>query len=226
MTRIVLIRHCEAEGNLNRVFQGHTDADISENGQLQLDCLSERCRDFSFDALYASPLRRAQKTARAAAKHHELPLQLDEHLMEINGGVWEGLPWKNLPDLYPEQARHWNLSPWDFHPDRGESMRALYNRIWNAVTTIAQRHTGQTVCVVSHGCAIRNFLCRAHGFPIERLNDVAWCDNTALSIIDFDDNSSPTLVLENDSAHLTGDLSTLGKQSWWRPEARAAMFFE
>ena len=30
MTRIILIRHCEAEGNIKRVFQGHTDADISE----------------------------------------------------------------------------------------------------------------------------------------------------------------------------------------------------
>lgn len=33
MTRIILIRHCEAEGNIKRVFQGHTDADISENGR-------------------------------------------------------------------------------------------------------------------------------------------------------------------------------------------------
>ena len=33
MTRILLVRHCEAEGNHKRVFQGHTDAAVSENGR-------------------------------------------------------------------------------------------------------------------------------------------------------------------------------------------------
>ncbi len=226
MTRIVLIRHCEAEGNLNRVFQGHTDSEISENGRRQLDRLAERCRTLPFDAVYTSPLRRAQLTARAAARHHEMPLRVEEGLMEINGGVWEGRAWKSLPDLYPEEARRWNLAPWAFHPDGGESMRAVYDRIWNAVTGIVRAHGGQTICVVSHGCAIRNFLCRAHGKPIEALNEIAWCDNTAVSLIDFDETLTPRVVLENDLSHLSEELSTLKKQRWWQPDARAAMVFE
>ena len=39
VTKVTVIRHCEAEGNSKRVFQGHTNAAISENGQKQLDLL-------------------------------------------------------------------------------------------------------------------------------------------------------------------------------------------
>ena len=224
MTRVILIRHCEAEGNIKRIFQGHIDSDISENGKRQLVALARRFRDIKLDYIYSSPLLRARKTAEAVA--HGMELRLCDGLMEIKGGVWEGKPWASFPTLYPEQARNWNLSPWEFHPAGGESMRELYERIWRTVLRIVQSHEGGQIGVVSHGCAIRNFLCRAHGRPIEDLNEICWCDNTALSMIDFDSLWRPAVVSENDASHLSAELSTLNKQSWWRPEARAAMLFE
>ena len=36
MTEIYLVRHCEAMGNVKRLFQGSTDLDISETGEKQL----------------------------------------------------------------------------------------------------------------------------------------------------------------------------------------------
>ena len=45
MTRIILVRHCEAAGNLNRRFQGHTDAEVTENGKTQLVLWSLRLRN-------------------------------------------------------------------------------------------------------------------------------------------------------------------------------------
>jgi probable phosphoglycerate mutase len=74
--------------------------------------------------------------------------------------------------------------------------------------------------VASHGCSIRNFLCRASGNPIERLNETDWCDNTAISIIDFDEHLQPTIVLMNDASHLPDETSTFAGQKWWKPENR------
>ena len=85
MTRIILIRHCEAEGNIKRVFQGHTDADISENGRKQLDLLRLRCRNMQIDAIYSSPLKRAYQTAEAINSFRNLTVQIHEDLIEING---------------------------------------------------------------------------------------------------------------------------------------------
>ncbi|MBR6533831.1 MAG: histidine phosphatase family protein, partial [Clostridia bacterium] len=42
MTIIYLVRHCEAYGNLNRLFQGVSDFDISEMGAKQLEFLKKR----------------------------------------------------------------------------------------------------------------------------------------------------------------------------------------
>lgn len=216
MTRIYLIRHAEAQGNIERFFQGHHDGEVSENGLRQLGLLSERCRTFHFDAVYASPLKRALHTAQSANLYHHLPIVTRSDLMEINGGCFEGCKWDELPAIFPEQNRLWVYEPWNFAPEGGETMREVYDRIWQAVTGIARESSGKSVCVVSHGCAIRNFLCRAMGRGIEQINSVPWCDNTAISVIDFDESLKPEVVLLNDASHLDENTTTIGKQSWWK----------
>lgn len=224
-TKIILVRHCEAQGNHERVFQGAIDCDITERGRVQLDALSERFRSVEFDVIYSSPLLRARRTAEAVNRYHGLPMQIESDLREINGGHWEGKKWPDFPKLYPQEARAWNLTPWDFAPEGGESMRQVYGRIRRAVTAIAAKERGRTVAVVSHGCAIRNLLCYAHGWPIERLNEVEWCDNTAVSVLEFDEDGCVNILLENDASHLTEDTSTLAGQEWWKKENREQMIF-
>jgi broad specificity phosphatase PhoE len=216
MTRIYLIRHAEAEGNIMRIFHGRHDGDISENGALQLEQLRERCRGLHFDAVYSSPLRRAFKTAQAADYYHGLPIILKDGLIEINGGCWEGCRWDDLPVLYPEENNWWLYEPWNFRVEGGETMKEVYDRIWETVTGIVRENEGLSVCVVSHGCAIRNFLCRAQGRPLEELMEVPWCDNTAISVIDFDEGLKPQITLLNDSSHLDEETSTFAKQDWWK----------
>jgi len=58
-TRFIVVRHCEAQGNIRRVFNGITDGDITENGARQLDLLAARMAGERFDVIYSSPLRRS-----------------------------------------------------------------------------------------------------------------------------------------------------------------------
>lgn len=216
VTKIILIRHAEAYGNNKRVFQGHTDGDISQNGERQLEKLSERCRSYQFDAVYSSPLRRALKTAMAANRYHGLPIVTYEGLMEINAGHWEGHYFDDLPTLFPKEYELWENDPGSFAVEDGETMKEVYNRIWNTVGKIVKSHPEQTVCVVSHGCTIRNLLCRAYGKPLSELGTIEWCDNTAVSIIDFDKDMQSKVLLANDASHLDRKLSTLANQDWWK----------
>ena len=62
-TRFIVVRHCEAQGNIRRVFNGITDGDITENGARQLDLLAARMAGERFDVNYSSRLRRRVKTA-------------------------------------------------------------------------------------------------------------------------------------------------------------------
>ena len=225
-TTLIIVRHCESTGNVERIFCGLTDAGVTENGVRQLDFLAERMRCQKLDAIYTSPLIRAKKTAQAVNRHHGLPVYEEDGLKEINGGCWEGEVWESLPQKFPIDAYNWNLSPKDFAPKDGESMADCYARVWRSARKIARRHQGGMVCAVSHGCAIRNLLCRAEFGDISRLLEVEWCDNTAVSVIEFDENFRPSVVLKNDSSHLTDDYSTIKKQNWWKKENIENLVFE
>ena len=226
LTRVIIVRHCEAYGNYERIFQGHSDSGITENGKIQGKLIAERFKDIHYDAIYSSPLMRTYKTAEFINTYHKLPIIKDKDLIEINGGHWEGEKWADLPELFPEEAYAWANEPWKFVPLGGEKMTEVYDRIWKKVLEIVKKHTNNTVCIVSHGCAIRNFLCRAQGLPITELNTIDWCDNTGVNIIDFDKDLNPEIILYNDVSHLDKDTSTLQNQSWWKRDQSKELRFE
>ena len=72
MTKIYLIRHAEAEGNLYRLAHGHYDSLITERGYQQIAALRRRFADIPVDAVYSSDLRRAMATARGSASEAKM----------------------------------------------------------------------------------------------------------------------------------------------------------
>ncbi len=207
MTKIFLVRHCEAQGNTDGVLQGRTDCDISGNSGRQLELVAARLKDEPFAAVYASPLIRAYKTAQAIARPHGLAVEKDPRLIEIDMGDWEGQSWQDIAQDGQEEIRIWNEDPGSFAAPGGESTKQVASRMWQAVTEIAARHRGRTVCVVSHGCAIRCLLCRALGKPLSEMQDIAWSDNTAVSIVEFAGDGSCSVPVMNDSSHMPQELS-------------------
>ena len=99
-TTLYLVRHCEAEGNWRRTFQGHTDSEVSDKGRRQLEKLAQRFAPIHLDAVYSSPLKRAVATAQAIDRAAGLPIQLEPDVIEINGGRFEGVPFADLPRLF------------------------------------------------------------------------------------------------------------------------------
>ena len=148
------------------------------------------------------------------AKPHGLKVMIDPRLREINGGLWENVPFDELPKKYPESFRLWNDHPYAVQMPEGESMAAFYTRITEAVRDITQRCEGETVCIVTHGTAIRLLSCFSQGKSPEEINDVTWCDNAAITVITHDADGFH-LRVDGDNSHLA-DISTLEKQDWWR----------
>ena len=206
MTKIYLVRHCEAEGNTLGVLQGRSDCGISGNAPKQLELVSLRLRNVPFSAIYSSPLQRAYRTALAIGRYHGLGIRKDEKLVEIDMGSLEGRSWKELQQSEPELVKTWNESLYRFDPPGGESVRHVASRMWGAVLGIARGNPGKTVCAVSHGCAIRSFLCLALGRPLERLGEIPWCDNTAVSVVEIEGEKARVLSM-NDASHLPPELS-------------------
>ena len=101
ITRLYLVRHCQSMGNLQNIFQGQHEYDVSPVGEQQLALLSLRFRNIHLDAIYSSPLQRAAKTAEAINVYHNLPITPLDDLMEIDVGELEAKPLGDLPALYP-----------------------------------------------------------------------------------------------------------------------------
>ena len=90
LVKIYFIRHCEAEGNKAKIFQGSTDCDVSDKGARQLEYLKKRFENIHIDKAIASPLKRAYKTALAAVEGKGLEVIADPDFTEIHGGFIEG----------------------------------------------------------------------------------------------------------------------------------------
>lgn len=218
MTKIYLIRHAEAEGNLYRIVQGHFNSYITGKGQRQIAALAERFKDIHLDALYSSDLRRTVTTAGAITKYHALPMQLEPRLREIHLGICEGMSFGDMRRLDPEQMDYFNNDPERWHAEGAETFAECTSRMVGIVTEIAERNDGKTVAIVSHGMAIRSLLAYILGVKSEDIPSLPHGDNTAVSCLNYE-NGSFTVEFYNDNSHLPPELSTFAKQSWWRKES-------
>ena len=202
MTRIYLVRHCEALGNVMRIFQGTTDLDISELGAKQLEFLEKRFENINLDRVFSSPLIRTRKTAKAIIGNKNLKAEILNDIIELNGGIVEGRPFNEAFNEIEGLADTWNNHPQDFEPENGEKMRNAYERIWNAVQKIAHENKGKTVACATHGGVLRCLNCRLNFGTIENLKDTPWSENTAVTLLEFDDDFNLTVKLQNDVSHL------------------------
>jgi len=218
MTELYLIRHAEAEGNLYRRCHGQHDGPVTSNGHLQIERLRDRFREIHIDAVYSSDLSRAVLTAEAVYKERNIPFYTDLGLREIALGEWEDRTWGEIYHRDRERAEKFNNRPWEFTISGGESGPQAAARIHLAVLEIVGRNRGKTVCAVSHGCALHLLLCALYGLPLERIDEIPWCDNTGVAHVLFDRELNPTIVYANDNSHLPEELSTYARQQWWRKD--------
>lgn len=208
MTKIYLVRHCEALGNVQKIFQGTTDLDITELGQKQLDYLTKRFENIHLDCVYSSPLIRTQKTAKAIIGTKELTPIIHKDLIELDGGKLEGKPFLDSPTADPEIARIWFNEPYNFKAPEGESMKDAYERIWNAILDIVKQNEGKTIACATHGGILRCLLCKLYYNDITKLNDVPISSNTAVSLVEFDSNLNHEIIFNNDATHLPKEMIT------------------
>jgi len=206
MTRLYLVRHAQAQGNVDKVFQGSIDAPLSDLGREQLERLSERFAGVPFDVLYSSPLSRAYQTAQAVNRAWGKEIVTEPRFTEIHGGEFEGVAFDGLPGRFPEEYRLWTEEPWRFAAPGGESMEEVFARVQAGAEDVVRANRGKTVVIASHGCALRNLLCALKGWPLRRIGEVGWLENTSVTLVEYPDDRTPQIVFAGDASHLTREM--------------------
>ncbi len=217
ITRLIFVRHAEAEGNINRRFHGWFDSRITEKGHKQALKVAERLASMPIDIIYSSSLTRTLQTAQYIADVKQLPIIRTDKLREINGGDWEDMPFDQLPVLYPKENKTWEEEPHLHQMPNGECVSEFYDRLMGEVKHIISNNPGKNICIVTHGAAIRTMLCRFYGQKLEYIKNIFWHDNTSVTVVDYDDKKDEFEVLmEGDTEHLGFELSTIENQEWWQ----------
>lgn len=215
MTTIYLIRHAEAEGNLFRRIHGQFQSRVTPNGLKQIDALRRRFADVPVDACYASDLLRTCVTARAIYEPKDLPLNREPAFREIGLGVWEDTPFGWLYTFDGERMHTFNHDPAHWSVENSETYAQYTTRFLTRLTELARQHDGQTIAIFSHGAVMRGNLLAL--FPGE---EVGHSDNTAVSLLHYENGVFTKEYLGDNSHLLEENLSTLGKQVWWKADFR------
>lgn len=216
-TRLILVRHAEAEGNLNSLFHGWYDSKITEKGHKQAGKVAERLAFMPIDILYSSSLTRTLQTAQYISNVKQLPIIRTDKMKEINGGDWENLSWDEIPKLYPDENHTWENEPHIHQMPNGENMKEFNDRLIGEVKSIISQNTGKNICIVTHGAAIRTLLCNFYGKCLEHMKNIYWHDNTSVTVVDYDSEKDEfEVMMEGDSEHLEFELSTIQNQEWWQ----------
>ena len=212
-TRIYLIRHAEAEGNIYRRMHGQYDSRITPNGLLQIMALEQRFAEIPLDAVYASDLFRTRRTAEALYRPKGLPLRPDPRFREVGVGVWEDLPFGELEVSYPEELASFLRDPEHWRAEGAESYEQYSARFEEGLRAVAEAHPGGAAAVFTHGCVLSGGLHRILGLP----HDSSKADNTAVSLLEYE-NGVFTPVFLYDNSHLSEAISTRARQRWWRQQ--------
>lgn len=160
-----LVRHGKVENPKSVIYGRLPGFHLSEIGRRQASQAAKHLKSKPVGALWASPLERAQETAAAIARFHEVEIVTDERLIE-SGTQLEGIG-RTLLAL-ATSPRHWWTLRNPMKPSWGESFEDIRERMTEAVCDALSQAGDRDAVVVSHQTPIivtRNSLTRRWGPP-------------------------------------------------------------
>lgn len=154
---IVFIRHGQTDVNKSGKIQGASiDAELNETGRKLAQDSARNFDESQFNAVYASPMKRALETARIFTKDQK-DIILDKRLLEFDYGEWDGALLSEMAQKYPDAIDPWGKADGNYikYAPHGESMDELEKRCASFLDEIIKKYPDEKVLVVAHGTLIR-----------------------------------------------------------------------
>ncbi len=190
MTTLIFVRHGQSESNLAKVFTGQGDTKLTALGREQAERTAEYLKQFPISIIYASDLRRTVETAEPTARSLGLQIVPNRELREIFAGDWEGKSYDEIRQTYGESYRIWLEDLGKAHPEGGESVLELYERVNAEIERLIRLHRGECIAVFSHATPARAVACKWFGYAPEDMVKVPWATNASVSVAEYEDDGS------------------------------------
>ncbi|HEY5081296.1 MAG TPA: 2,3-bisphosphoglycerate-dependent phosphoglycerate mutase [Bauldia sp.] len=173
---LVLVRHGQSEWNLQNLFTGWRDVDLSPQGVAEATAAGKLLKQhgLAFDLCFTSALKRAQRTLDlmlAALGQNGLAITRDQALNERDYGELAGLNKNDARAKWGEDQVHaWRRS-YNVAPPGGESLRDTGARVWPYYLHIIQPHVlrGERVLIAAHGNSLRALIMALDGMTPDEI---------------------------------------------------------
>ena len=190
---IVFARHGQTAPNRDGLVLGRADPELTEEGRRQADLLAAVLAAEPVTAVLTSPLLRARQTAAAVGAACGVAVTVDDRLVEIDWGAWEGRP---AGGLAVADVDRWRAD--DGTAPEGESLTSLSGRVESFCRDTLD---GEGLIVaVSHVSPIKAATAWALGVD----GTIAWRMFLGLASITRigQGRTSPVLLSFNETGHL------------------------
>ncbi len=172
---IWLTRHGQTNLNKQHLMQGRTDEPLNETGRAQARAARAQLGDMHFDAVYASPLKRAIETGAIIG---DIPMEeviIDERLIEADFGRFEK---KGYTKMSLPMSLYWALPELFPCPEKDgvESIASLVARSRSFLVELEQKDY-EHVLIACHGGIMRAL----SGYLMDRKNGIYWRPKTRIS---------------------------------------------
>ena len=147
--KFYVTRHGEAVWNVHNKICGRTDVELTDKGKEQASQLAERVGEYDIDLIICSPLQRAHQTAKTVADRWQIPLQIDERLIEQNYVIFEGKDRQDEGFLANKRQFAYR------YPEGGESMMQMAYRVYGFIEEVKKKYPDKNVLAVCHGGVCR-----------------------------------------------------------------------
>lgn len=198
---IILIRHGEAESNINPEIGSWHDPHLTENGRKQVTALALRLRESlggSACTLYTSHRNRSVETAQIIGDHLHMTPIIETELDEYRHGL--------DPDVTTSEAKsYWGercapLKNWRPYRD-GESVEESFDRASRVIEKI-EAAGDELALVVSHSWHIDKMISYWIGFKIDELPPFIFrTSNTGITVLNYR-RGERVIDRVNDTMHL------------------------
>ncbi len=145
---IIMIRHGESEDNLSKVLSNY-DTSLTEKGIEQIKRTKGFLKNYKFDRVYYSPLKRTDETR----KYLDLEGIEEPRIREIDFGIFTGYRYDEFTSIYPEESKLWVSDPYNYDVPNGESINTLYKRVEKFLEEIVDKN--EDVLLITHEGIIR-----------------------------------------------------------------------
>ena len=154
MLRIYLARHGQDKDNAAGILNGRRNELLTELGWEQARTLAREIKDahLTFDAVYTSPLQRAEATARIVTDALGVaPPIVMPNLIERNFGIMTGKLVKDIAALCAPNIIQADIITYFLSPKGAETFPDLIERGKKVIEEVQHRHKDGNILLVGHG---------------------------------------------------------------------------